>query len=206
VGDPDSDLAGLLAAGTEGLVAVHDAVAADLHAYAWFLLAPGRHAADDGPAEAVLDALLVAGETAGELAHPGLARAWLYALTRNECLRVVASRRAAVWPGAAAEVAELAGRHRLAPAEVAAVLGEAARPDADPGPATPVKAPPRWLRAELVAALGVEAAGRRAELARRAHTPTTPRASRSRSTPAGSAPARSPGPRPPPWRWRWCCS
>ena len=169
MGDPaGSELAGLLAGGTEGLVAVHDAVAHDLHAYAWFLLAPGRHAADDGPPEAVLDALLVAGETAGELVDPALTRAWLYALTRNECLRL-ASRRTAGWPAGAAEAAELADRHGLAPAEVAAVLGHAVRPEAEPGAPVPAAAPPEWLRAELVAALGVEAAGRRAELARRAH-------------------------------------
>ncbi len=164
----DPELAGSLAGGTAGLLAVHDAIAADLHAYGWFLLAPGRHAADDGPAEAVLDALLVAGETAGELVDPTLTRAWLYALTRNECLRA-AARRSAGWPAAGEEAAELAGRHGLAAAEVAAVLGGPVRPAAEPGPPVPVTAPPGWLRAELVAALGVEAAGRRAELARRAH-------------------------------------
>ena len=158
-------MAGALAGGTEGLLAVHDTIAADLHAYAWFLLASGRHAADDGPAEAVLDALLVAGEAAGELVDPALSRAWLYALTRNECLR----RRPAAWPAAEAEAAELAGRQGLAAAEVAAVLGRAVRPVADAGAPVPVDAPPEWLRAELVGALGVEAAGRRAELARRAH-------------------------------------
>jgi len=166
VDDPaDPDLAGALAGGTEGLLAVHDAIAADLHAYAWFLLVPGRHAADDGPAEAVLDALLVAGETAGELVDPALSLAWLHALTRNECLR----RRPATWPAVEAEAAELAAQQGLAAAEVAAVLGRAVRPVADAGAPIPVDAPPEWLRAELVAALGVEAAGRRAELARRAH-------------------------------------
>ncbi|MFL6128973.1 MAG: hypothetical protein ACJ73E_07895, partial [Mycobacteriales bacterium] len=161
-------LAGSLAEGIEGLVAVHDAIAPDLHAYACFLLAPGRHAADDGPAEAVLDALLVAGETAGELVDRALARAWLYALTRNECLRL-ASRRCTDWPVADAEAAELGRWHGLAPAEVGAVLGYAAPASAEPGPAVPAKEPPGWLRAELVAALGVDGAGRRAELARRAH-------------------------------------
>jgi hypothetical protein len=164
-------LAGSLAGGIEDLVAVHDAIALDLHAYAWFLLAPGRHAADAGPAEAVLDALLVAGETAEELVDPGLTRAWLYALTRNECLRRAG--RSAGPPEPDAEVAELCWQHGLAPAEVGAVLGWAARVPAEAGRplpvAAPVPAPPGWLREELVAALGVEAGGRRAELARRAH-------------------------------------
>jgi hypothetical protein len=169
VGDPaaDSRLAGSLP-GIDGLLAVHDAIAPDLHAYACFLLAPGRHAADDGPATALLDALLVAGETAGELVDPAMTRAWLYALTRNECLRLT-SRRPAERPDADAEATELGWRHGLAAAEIGAVLGHPARPGADPGPAVPVRAPPGWVRAELVAALGVEEAGRRAELARRAH-------------------------------------
>lgn len=174
MGDPaagarsDRGLAGSLAGGIDGLLAVHDAIAADLHGYACFLLRAGRHAADDGPAEAVLDALLVAAGTIGELADPGRTRAWLYALTRNECLRQV-SHRPADRPLAAAEAAELAGRHGLAPAEIGAVLGQAVRPVADPEPPAPVKAPPGWLRGELATAIGVEGAGRRAELARRAH-------------------------------------
>ncbi len=168
VGDPDCELAGLLSGGPEGVLTVHDAAADDLYAYAWFLLAPGRHAADDGPAEAVLDALLVAAETVGELVNPGLTRAWLYALTRNECLRV-ANHRSAGWPSAEVEAAELAGRHELTLAEVATILGRAVRPSGEPEPPVPVMATPEWVRAELAAATGVEAAGRRAELAARAH-------------------------------------
>lgn len=168
VGDPDCELAGRLAGGTEGVLEVFDAAVGDLLAYAWFLLAPGRHAADDGPAEAVLDALLVAGETIDELVAPTLTRAWLYALTRNECLRD-ASHRSAGAPPAELEAAELTGRHGLTAAEVAVVLGRAVRPAADPGPPVPARTPPGWLRAELVAALGAEAAGHRAELAARAH-------------------------------------
>jgi len=154
-------LAVALGGGTEaGLLAAYDAYGPDLFGYAEFLLA-GRSDTDgtDQAAAAVLDALLVATATAGELTDPDRMLPWLLALTRNECLRRGA--------GAAAEdeAAEL-GRRGLGPFDVAALLGFA--PASLPGRVAPEHAPPDWLRAELAAAAGAEAAAFRAELARRA--------------------------------------
>ena len=154
-------LAVALGGGTEaGLLAAYDAYGPDLFGYAEFLLA-GRSETDgaDQAAAAVLDALLVATGVVGELADPDRILPWLLALTRNECLRRGA--------GAAAEdeAAEL-GRRGLGPFEVATLLGFA--PASLPRRVAPEHAPPDWLRAELAAAAGAEAAAFRAELARRA--------------------------------------
>ena len=154
-------LAVALGGGTEaGLLAAYDAYGPDLFGYAEFLLA-GRSDTDgtDQAAAAVLDAMLVATGTAGELTDPDRMLPWLLALTRNECLRRGA--------GAAAEdeAAEL-GRRGLGPFDVAALLGFA--PASLPGRVAQEHAPPDWLRAELAAAAGAEAAAFRAELARRA--------------------------------------
>jgi hypothetical protein len=154
-------LAVALGGGTEaGLLAIYDAYGPDLFGYAEFLLF-GRSDTDgaDQAAAAVLDALLVATGVVGELADPDRILPWLLALTRNECLRRGA--------GAAAEdeAAEL-GRRGLGPFEVATLLGFA--PASLPRRVAPEHAPPDWLRAELAAAAGAEAAAFRAELARRA--------------------------------------
>ena len=154
-------LAVALGGGTEaGLLAAYDAYGPDLFGYAEFLLA-GRSDTDgaEQAAAAVLDALLVATGVVGELADPDRILPWLLALTRNECLRRGA--------GAAAEdeAAEL-GRCGLGPFEVATLLGFA--PASLPRRVAPEHAPPDWLRAELAAAAGAEAAAFRAELARRA--------------------------------------
>jgi hypothetical protein len=155
-------LAVALGGGTEaGLLAAYDTYGPDLFGYAEFLLAGHHPDADrsDQAAAAVLDALLVATGSVGDLVDPDRLLPWLLALTRNECLRRGA--------GAAAEdeAAEL-GRRGLGPSEVAALLGFA--PAALPRPTPPEHAPPDWLRAELVAAGGAEAAAFRAELTRRA--------------------------------------
>ena len=139
----------------------------------------------------------MAGETAGELVDPTLTRAWLYALTRNECLRA-AARRSAGWtrrPGR--RPPSWPAGTGWPPAEVAAVLG---------GPA-PARGRARARRSRsLRRPGGCAPSWSRPSGSRRpaaapswpaAPTPTTPRASRSRSAPAGSAPARSPGPRRP---------
>lgn len=154
-------LAVALGGGTEaGLLAAYDAYGSDLFGYAEFLLV-GRSDPDraDQAAAAVLDALLVATGTVGELTDPDRILPWLLALTRNECLRRGA--------GAVAEdeAAEL-GRRGLGSFEVAALLGFA--PASLPRRVAPEHAPPDWLRAELTAAAGAEAAAFRAELARRA--------------------------------------
>jgi hypothetical protein len=166
----DVALAGSLAGGgADGVLGTFDAYADRLHAYSSSLLGE-----PDEAAGAVLDALLVAAGAARELADPRRLRPWLYALTRNECLR----RRPGAPTDLAAEAAELARRHRLPPPEVAAVLGVPAE-DADRlallvaeapaglGPLPAGVAPPR-LRRELAAAVAGDGPGQAAELARRA--------------------------------------
>lgn len=149
-----------------GLIAAHDAYGPDLVGYAEFLLA-GRPAPDGAghPAEeaaaAVLDALLVAAGTAGDLTDPTRMRAWLVALTRNECLR----RRPGPGAPTTAEAAEL-GRRGVSRGEVSALLGYA--PAELPARQGAPETVPAWLCGELVAAAGAAGAGRRAELTRRA--------------------------------------
>jgi DNA-directed RNA polymerase specialized sigma24 family protein len=150
---------------TAGLLAAHDAYGPDLIGYAEFLLA-GRPAAagvhlGDEAADAVLDALLAATGAVADLSDPDRLRAWLLALTRNECLR----RRPGPGGPSASEAAEL-GRRGLGPVDVAALLGFA--PAALPSRLPAVETVPAWLRGELAAAAGAEGADRRAELTRRA--------------------------------------
>ncbi len=167
MGDPATDseppsgttLAVALGRGDEaGLLAVHDTYGPELFGYAEFLLAGRPDPEADGPAAAVLDALLVATGAVADLTDPARMLTWLLALTRNECLR----RGAVAAPEA--EAAEL-GRCGLGPLEVAAVLGFA--PAGLPR-RLPPQAPPDWLRAELAAAAGPAGAARRGELTRRA--------------------------------------
>jgi DNA-directed RNA polymerase specialized sigma24 family protein len=171
VGDPDAlagaALAVALARGEEaGLLAAHDAYGSDLVGYAEFLLATrpapedAGHPADEAAA-AVRDALLVATGAAADLADPDRMRAWLLALTRNECLR----RRPGAGLPAPVEAAEL-GRRGLRPADVAALVGFA--PASVPVRQAAPEVPPAWLRSELAAAAGPAGLARRVELARRA--------------------------------------
>jgi len=144
----DRALAEALAAGHPGgLLALHDAYVDRLHAYATALLG------EDGgtAAAAVQDALLVAAERAGQLAEPARLGVWVYALTRNECLR----RQATPDPGA--DAAELL-RHGLGPRDLAAVLGVShdevhTRLTLAGGPDGPVavRPAPAGLRAQLTA-------------------------------------------------------
>ncbi len=149
--DDEQLLAGLLTREATGFMAVYEAYAARLYDYAVGLLENGTAAED-----AVTDALLVAVDRVGLLGEPDLFGAWLYALTRNECLRqlrrgqethalhadrgddtmVVGFERdgpewirqalAAVDPSGR-EVLDLAFRHGLGPAQLAAVLGVSGR-------------------------------------------------------------------------------
>ena len=174
--------------GCESLLAVYDAYADRLYAYGLVLLAD-----EDAAAAAVGDAFLVAAERFTGLQEKGLLCPWLYALTRNECLRRRPHRTAA---GQRRDLVELAFRHRLATAEIAAVLGVTpadvtgslaalSPPDAlDPLPATvaPAALRDRVVTAGVVtlghgeAGHGAEgrwanghwAPGRRADTARRA--------------------------------------
>jgi DNA-directed RNA polymerase specialized sigma24 family protein len=68
--------------GTEGLLDAYDRYADRLHAYGCVLLAD-----EEAVASAVHDAFLVATERATGLHETARLGVWLYALTRNECLR-----------------------------------------------------------------------------------------------------------------------
>ena len=83
----------LRAGDAAGITAVHDAYAARLYDYAYGMLAD-REAAED----AVHDALLVAAGRIGSLRETQRVATWLYALTRNECLRQARRSRIASQP------------------------------------------------------------------------------------------------------------
>ena len=167
----DVALAGSLAAGdAPGLLGAFDAYADRLHSYAFTLLGE-----PDAAAGAVLDTLIVAAGSARRLTDRTRLGPWLYALARNECLR---RRAPGDHPDLAGEAAELGVRHRLAPTDIAAVLGvpaedtdrlAAAVADATFGLGPPpVLAVPPGLRYEVAAAGNTDGAARRAELTRRA--------------------------------------
>lgn len=67
-----------------GLAAAYDRYADRLVAYCAAML-QDRHSA----ADAVHDAFVIAYERAGQLREPGKLRSWLYAIARNECLRIL---------------------------------------------------------------------------------------------------------------------
>lgn len=71
-----------------GFAGVYDAYADRLFAYAVTLLKDR-----DAAADAVHDALLVARERIGQLRDPERLRPWLYAIVRNECLRLLRDRK-----------------------------------------------------------------------------------------------------------------
>jgi DNA-directed RNA polymerase specialized sigma24 family protein len=154
--------------GIDGLLARCDGYADRLYAYACFLLVDEHDAAS-----AVHDAFLVAVERAPSLREPAQLGPWLYALTRNECLRRRPSPTAS---GHQRELTELAVRHRLAAAEIAAVLGVEAQDAAAPAPSEPAEPPeplpvpvaPASLRDRLAEAVPDSAVAQRAALARRA--------------------------------------
>jgi RNA polymerase sigma factor (sigma-70 family) len=91
--DDQQMVVALQAGDTAGLTSVHDAYAARLYDYAYGMLRD-REAAED----AVHDALLVAAGRAGSLRDPQRLATWLYALTRNECLRQARRSRVASQP------------------------------------------------------------------------------------------------------------
>jgi RNA polymerase sigma factor (sigma-70 family) len=87
----DSEIVASIVAGDpDGLAAAYDRYADALYKYCRSLLsepdAPA-HAAD-----AVQDTFLIAPSRLTGLSDPGLLRAWLYAVARNECLRILRSR------------------------------------------------------------------------------------------------------------------
>lgn len=84
----DAQLAdGLARDGARGLEAVYTAYAPKLYTYALTMLRDPASAQD-----VVHDALLVAVGSIGQLRDPMRLRPWLYAITRNECLRTLRGR------------------------------------------------------------------------------------------------------------------
>lgn len=167
----DRALATSLAEGhLDGLLAVYDSYADRLFGYGFGLLG-----SDDAAIGAIRDALLIAHERAGELADPARLGPWLYALTRNECVRRL---RHASADDLGSELAGLALRHRLPPADIAVIVGLSAdeithrvrgliaNPPADP--VEPEPAAPEALRAQLIDGAAPDAEDYRIALVRRA--------------------------------------
>jgi len=83
----DTEIVALMAAGDQrGLAATYDAYADRLHDYARSMLRSSDAAA---AADVTHDTFLIAFAKAGDLRNPERLRSWLYAITRNECMRVV---------------------------------------------------------------------------------------------------------------------
>lgn len=83
----DSEIAALLADGDpRGLEAAYAAYADRIHDYARGML---RNASPDAAADVTHDTFLIAMAKAGSLRDRDRLRAWLYAIARNECLRVL---------------------------------------------------------------------------------------------------------------------
>ncbi|HET7736730.1 MAG TPA: RNA polymerase sigma factor [Nocardioidaceae bacterium] len=83
----DAQIVALMAAGDRaGLAAAYDAYADRLYDYARSLL---RSADPDAAADVTQDTFLIAYAKVGDLRDPERLRPWLYAITRNECLRVL---------------------------------------------------------------------------------------------------------------------
>jgi RNA polymerase sigma factor (sigma-70 family) len=84
----DAQLAAELARSpSEGLTAVYTAYSAKLYTYALTMVRDPSAAQD-----VVHDSLLVAAGSIGQLRDPAKLRPWLYAITRNECLRALRTR------------------------------------------------------------------------------------------------------------------
>jgi RNA polymerase sigma factor (sigma-70 family) len=84
----DSEIVASIAAGDpDGLAEAYDRYAAPLYSYCRTLLREPADAAD-----AVQDTFLIASTQLANLRNPERLRAWLYAVARNECLRMLKSR------------------------------------------------------------------------------------------------------------------
>ncbi|HET6190161.1 MAG TPA: sigma-70 family RNA polymerase sigma factor, partial [Trebonia sp.] len=100
----DSELVASIVAGDpSGLAAAYDRYAEPLYKYCQSMLS--------NPADAVQDTFVIASSRLTELRDPGRLRAWLYAVARNECLRILGSPRPAprltVPPGMADTVIDI---------------------------------------------------------------------------------------------------
>ena len=88
----DSEIVASIVAGDpDGLAAAYDRYADALYKYCRSLL--GEPDAPADAADAVQDTFLIAPSRLAGLSDSGLLRAWLYAVARNECLRILRSRK-----------------------------------------------------------------------------------------------------------------
>jgi RNA polymerase sigma factor (sigma-70 family) len=122
----DSELVASIVAGDpSGLAAAYDRYAEPLYKYCRSMLSNPADAAD-----AVQDTFVIASSRLAELRDPGRLRAWLYAVARNECLRILGSPRPAprltVPPGMADTVIDIT-EGAAERAELRALLTSAAR-------------------------------------------------------------------------------
>ena len=122
----DSELVASIVAGDpSGLAAAYDRYAEPLYKYCRSMLSNPADAAD-----AVQDTFVIASSRLAELRDPGRLRAWLYAVARNECLRILGSPRPAprltVPPGMADTVIDIT-EGAAERAELRALLTTAAR-------------------------------------------------------------------------------
>src|SRR5688500_13939887 len=83
----DKEIVALLAVGgPAGLEAAYTAYADRIHDYARYML---RFSSPDTAADVTQDTFLIALAKAGSLRDPNRFKPWLYAIARNECLRVI---------------------------------------------------------------------------------------------------------------------
>jgi len=88
----DSEIVASIVAGDpDGLAAAYDRYADALYKYCRSLLSEPDAPAD--AADAVQDTFLIAPSRLAGLSDPGLLRAWLYAVARNECLGILRERK-----------------------------------------------------------------------------------------------------------------
>jgi RNA polymerase sigma factor (sigma-70 family) len=124
----DSEVVGSIVAGDpHGLVDAFDRHADPLYKYCRTLLRDPSDAAD-----AVQDAFVIAASRLDRLREPGRLRAWLYALARNESLRILRSKKGASYKAPDAPEAS-AGIGRDAEQPDLRALFEAARDGLNPG-------------------------------------------------------------------------
>jgi RNA polymerase sigma factor (sigma-70 family) len=122
----DSEIVASIVAGDPGgLAAAYDRYAEPLYKYCRSMLSNPPDAAG-----AVRDTFVIASSRLAELRDPGRLRAWLYAVARNECLRILASPRPApritVPPGMADTIIDIT-EGAAERAELRALLTTAAR-------------------------------------------------------------------------------
>jgi len=152
----DRDIVRLLVDGDRaGMAAVYDRYAPRLFDYSVGMLRDR-----DGAGDAVHDALLVAADRAHQLRDPDKLRPWLYAIARNECLRMLRARRREADLDAAGDVSDTSVdvERGLRAAEAQALVRDAAA-GLNPGDREVLNLTLRHELAgdELGAALGVPA-------------------------------------------------